>query len=58
MLCICSPAGQEKFFTEVGTPVATHPTPPPKLSEPEQRAFIEKVKGLAGKYRTELLKEA
>jgi quercetin dioxygenase-like cupin family protein len=23
MLCICSPAGQEKFFMEVGVPVAT-----------------------------------
>jgi hypothetical protein len=27
MLCICSPAGQEKFFMEVGVPVATRTTP-------------------------------
>jgi quercetin dioxygenase-like cupin family protein len=47
MLCICSPAGQEKFFTEVGVPVATRTTPPPKPSEKEQAAFIEKVKALA-----------
>jgi len=26
LLCICSPAGQEKFFTEVGVPVATRTT--------------------------------
>jgi quercetin dioxygenase-like cupin family protein len=58
MLCICSPAGQEKFFLEVGVPVATRTTPPPKLSEKEQAAFIEKVKALAPKYRTELLREA
>ncbi len=58
MLCICSPAGQEKFFLEVGVPVATRTTAPPKLSEKEQTAFIEKVKALAPKYRTELLREA
>jgi hypothetical protein len=58
MLCICSPAGQEKFFMEVGVPVGTRTTPPPKLGEKEQAAFVEKVKALAPKYRTELLKEA
>jgi quercetin dioxygenase-like cupin family protein len=58
MLCICSPSGQEKFFIEVGVPVATRTTPPPKLSEKEQAVFIEKVKALAPKYRTELLREA
>src|SRR5215469_4003059 len=30
MLCICSPAGQEKFFREIGVPVATRTTPPPE----------------------------
>src|ERR1700691_4182504 len=44
MLCICSPAGQEKFFMEVGVPVATRTTPPPTLDEKDQDAFIEKVK--------------
>ena len=57
-LCICSPAGQEKFFMEVGIPVATRTTPPPKLDEIEQAAFMEKVKALAPIYRTELLREA
>ena len=58
MLCICSPAGQEKFFLEVGVLVATRITPPPKLSEKDQATFIKKVKALAPKYRTELLREA
>jgi len=58
MLCICSPAGQENFFMEVGVPVATRTTPPPKLGKEEEAAFIEKVKALAPKYRTELLREA
>lgn len=57
-LCICSPAGQEKFFMEVGIPVATRTTLPPRLDEMEQAAFIEKVKALAPNYHTELLLEA
>jgi quercetin dioxygenase-like cupin family protein len=58
MLCICSPAGQENFFLEVGVPVTTRTTLPPKLDPKEQAAFIDKVKALAPKYRTELLREA
>jgi quercetin dioxygenase-like cupin family protein len=58
LICICSPAGQEKFFMEVGVPVATRTTPPPAFSEGEQAAFIQKVMELAPKYRTELLREA
>ena len=58
LLCICSPAGQENFFMEVGTPVATRTTPPPKLDEKQQAEFIQKVKTLAPKYRTELLRDA
>ena len=58
LLCVCSPAGQEEFFAAVGTPVATRTTPPPKLDEKEQAAFMKKVMALTPKYRTELLKEA
>jgi quercetin dioxygenase-like cupin family protein len=58
LLCVCSPAGLEDFFREVGVPVATRTTPPPKLDEKEQAAFIDKTKALAPKYRTELLREA
>jgi quercetin dioxygenase-like cupin family protein len=56
MLCICAPAGQEEFFAEVGTPVATRITPSPKLGQAAEEAFIKKVQELAPKYRTELLK--
>ena len=58
LICICAPAGQEKFFAEVGFPVATRTTAPPALSEKEQAAFREKAATLAPKYRTEFLPEA
>jgi quercetin dioxygenase-like cupin family protein len=58
LICICSPPGQERFFMEVGVLVATRTTPPPQLTESEQAKFVEKVKALAPKYRTELLREA
>jgi quercetin dioxygenase-like cupin family protein len=58
MLCLCSPPGQEKFFLEVGVPVATRTTPPPKLDKDEQEKFVAKAKELAPKYRTEFLKSA
>jgi quercetin dioxygenase-like cupin family protein len=58
LICICSPAGQDDFFKEVGVPVATRTTPPPKLDKERQQQFMEKAKSLAPKYHTELLKEA
>ncbi len=58
LLCICSPAGQENFFREVGVPVATRTTAPPELDTVQQQQFQEKAASLAPKYRTELLKEA
>lgn len=57
MLCICSPAGQEEFFLEVGLPVATRTTAPPKLDEAAEAAFRAKAAALAPKYRTELLRQ-
>ncbi len=56
MLCICSPSGQEDFFREVGVPVATRTTPPPRLDPAALAKFIAKAEALAPKYRTELLK--
>src|SRR6202035_5369263 len=50
MLCICSPAGYEEFFKEVGTAVATRTTPPPKVDAAQEAAFIKKVIELAPKY--------
>lgn len=58
LLCICSPSGQEDFFKEVGVPVATRTTAPPKLDAEQQAAFMKKALALAPKYRTELLREA
>lgn len=55
LLCICAPAGQEEFFKQVGIPVATRTTAPPKLDEAAQKAFIAKAAALAPQYRTELL---
>ena len=58
MICICSPAGNDKFFLGVGVPVATRTTPPPRLDEKQMAEFLEKAKAIAPKYRTELLDEA
>jgi quercetin dioxygenase-like cupin family protein len=58
MLCICSPAGQEEFFLEVGVPVATRTTSPPELDGTAQSEFKAKAGALAQKYRTELLQHA
>jgi quercetin dioxygenase-like cupin family protein len=56
LLCVCAPAGQEKFFMKVGVPVDGRTTPPPELDEEQQKAFIQKAQELAPEYRTELLK--
>src|SRR6202162_4899319 len=56
LLCLCAPAGQEEFFAQVGVPVATRTTPPPKLDKEAQAAFMKKAQELAPKYRTELVK--
>jgi quercetin dioxygenase-like cupin family protein len=58
LLCICSPAGQEDFFLEVGARVATRTTPPPALDATAQAEFKAKCEALAPKYRTELLQHA
>ena len=58
LLCLCSPAGQENFFMEVGVRVETRTTPPAKLEPAQQEAFKAKSEALAPKYKTELLKQA
>ena len=58
LLCICSPAGQEGFFLEVGVPVPGRTTPPPKLDPAAQAAMGAKARSLAAKYRTEFLERA
>ena len=55
LLCICAPAGQEEFFAQIGFPVATRTTRPPKADKTAQAELIRKAQSLAPKYRTELL---
>jgi len=58
LLCVCSPAGQDEFFAQVGVPVATRTTAPPKLDGNAQAEFKAKAEALAPKYKTELLQHA
>jgi quercetin dioxygenase-like cupin family protein len=55
MLCICSPAGQEEFFLQIGVVVQSRTSPAPRQSPDQEVSFIEKAMALAPKYRTELL---
>ncbi len=57
LLCICSPAGQEEFFMEIGVPVPTRTTPPPEPDPAAQGELKAKAEALAPKYRTEFLKD-
>jgi quercetin dioxygenase-like cupin family protein len=55
LLCMCTPPGQEKFFAEVGTRLASRTETPPKLDPAAQKAFMEKSIALMPKYHTELV---
>jgi quercetin dioxygenase-like cupin family protein len=55
LLCMCTPPGQEVFFRDVGTPVASRTEPPAPLGEDAQAGFIARSKALAPEFRTELL---
>ncbi len=55
MLCLCAPAGQERFFLEVGDPVPSRSSPPPHLNEAQMAERAKKAMALAPKYRTEML---
>jgi len=48
------PVGQEEFFAQVGVPLATRTTTPPRLDKADQAAAMKKAEELAPKYRTEL----
>ena len=56
MLCMCTPAGQEEFFMEVGDSLESRASPLPKLDKAGMEERMKKAKALAPKYRTELLK--
>ena len=55
LLCMCTPAGQDEFFMEVGDIVDSRTAPPPNLSKAEQAERIQRAKALSAKYKTELL---
>ena len=55
LMCLCSPAGQEGFFKEVGIPLSHRTEVPPLLDEAATQAFMAKAIALAPKYHTELL---
>jgi quercetin dioxygenase-like cupin family protein len=55
MLCLAAPAGLEEFFLEVGDPLESRTSPPPKLDKAQTEERIKKIGALAPKYRMELL---
>ena len=55
MLCMCTPAGQDEFFAQVGDPVDGPTAEPPQLSPQEQQQRRETAGRLASRYRTEML---
>ncbi|MFI7000203.1 cupin domain-containing protein [Nocardia sp. NPDC050175] len=55
LLCMCSPAGQDEFFTLVGQPVQHRTDPPPPLDAAAQAEFVAKAQALAPQFKTELL---
>jgi quercetin dioxygenase-like cupin family protein len=55
LLCMCTPAGQEEFFREIGDPVPGRTSPPPDLAPDAKDERMKKALELAPKYRTELL---
>ncbi len=58
LLCLCSPAGLENFFMQVGTPVESRTTPAPEPDEATFEKLMVKIKELAPKYNIEILKSA
>ncbi|RZU39813.1 cupin domain-containing protein [Edaphobacter modestus] len=58
LFCICAPAGQERFFEDVGVRVGSRTDAPPKMDAEAQEEFKKNAVKLAPKYKTELLKEA
>jgi quercetin dioxygenase-like cupin family protein len=55
ILCMCTPAGQDEFFLEIGFPVDSRTAPPPDVSPSEKKERMAKAATLLRKYRTEML---
>ena len=55
MLCMCTPAGQDEYFTRIGDVVAGKDAPPPQLSQDELAERRRRAAELASAYRSEFL---
>lgn len=55
LLCMCTPAGQDEFFMQVGDVVDGPHSPPPMLSGEELQKRKARAMELAPRYRTEML---
>ncbi|SMB85364.1 cupin domain-containing protein [Deinococcus hopiensis] len=55
LLCLCTPAGQEEYFAEIGVVVPTRTSPAPGQSPEQQAESRQKAMALAAKYRSEFL---
>lgn len=55
LLCICSPAGQDGLFLEVGDPVDSAAGPAPELTEAQVAERRSRAAALAPRYRTEFV---
>jgi quercetin dioxygenase-like cupin family protein len=58
MICICAPAGNDRFFQEVGVPVASRTASPPHMDGKQMAEFVAKARAIAPNYHTELLEKA
>jgi quercetin dioxygenase-like cupin family protein len=56
MLCMCTPAGQEEFFLEVGFPLEDRSSLPPKPTPEQMAEKGQLIAALLPKYRTEMVK--
>jgi quercetin dioxygenase-like cupin family protein len=55
MLCMCTPAGQDEFFLQVGDVVDSADAPPPSLTEEEIGERRDRAMRLAPQFETEML---
>lgn len=56
MLCMCTPAGQDEFFLEVGFPLEGRSSLPPKPTAEQMAEKGQLIAALLPKYRTEMVK--
>lgn len=56
LLCMCTPAGQDAFFMQLGIALDSRTATPPELTPEQETEFKQKAEALAPTYRTELLR--